>query len=249
MNPNRNRVFLYQLPSAIARVLALAVVIGSLFLLPARAVEAPLLPQTADAGNAYLDRLVFFGESTTTHFCARGGLPRRQVWSDQSGTRMLSPRVALDPIVDPSTGDPISLGALCAREQPELLVLSFGLNGAVYFFNHKEHYFSCYEQLIDAVLTASPKTKILLQTVYPVCRADAYSVDVDTLNAYLRTINEWLPEIAQSRENVRVVDTASVLRAPDGRLRAELADTDGIHLLPAAYAEILQYLRAHAWNF
>lgn len=249
MNPNRNQVFPYQLPSVIARVLALAVAIGSLFLVPVHAAEVPLLSETADAGEAYLDRMVFFGESTTTHLAARGGLPRRQVWSDQSGTRMLSPRVALDPITDPDTGDPVSLGALCAREQPELLVLSFGLNGAVYFVGHKEHYLSCYEQLIDTIQTASPKTRILIQTVYPVSRADAYSVDVDTLNAYLRTINGWLPEIASSHENVRVVDTASALRASDGRLRAELADADGIHLLPAAYAEILHYLRTHAWNF
>lgn len=249
MNPKRNNVSPYQLPSAIARVLALAVVIGSLFFIPARATVAPLLPETADAGEAYLDRLVFFGESTTTHLAARGGLSRRQVWSDQSGTRMLSPRTALDPLVDPSASNPITLSALCARETPDVLVLSFGLNGAVYFVEHKEHYLTCYEQLIDAVQAASPETKILLQTVYPVARADAYSVDVDTLNGYLCTINEWLPEIARSRENVRVVDTASILRDPDGRLRSALADTDGIHLLPAAYAEILQYLRTHAWEF
>ena len=249
MNPNRNRVFPYQLPSVIARVLALAVAVGSLFLLPAQALNAALCPETADAGEADLDRMIFFGESTTTHLSARGGLPRRQVWSDQSGTRMLSPRVALDPLVDPSTGDPISLGALCAREQPEVLVLSFGLNGAVYFIDHKEHYLSCYRGLIDAIKAASPNTEILLQTVYPVARADGFSVDVDTLNGYLKSINEWLPEVAIGQENVRVVDTASVLRAPDGRLRAELADTDGIHLLPAAYVEILQYLRTHACEF
>lgn len=249
MNPNRNRLFPYQLPSAIARVLALAVAIGSLFLLPAHALDTIPLPETADAGEAYLDRMVFFGESTTTHLSARGGLSRRQVWSDQSGTRMLSPRVALDPVVDPATGNPISLGALCAREQPELLVLSFGLNGAVYFLEHKEHFLSCYRGLIDAVQTASPSTHILLQTVYPVSRADAFSVDVDTLNSYLQEINAWLCELSRDRENVRIVDTASVLRDSDGRLRAELADADGIHLLPAAYTEILQYLRTHAWEF
>jgi hypothetical protein len=227
-------------------VLALAVAVGSLFLLPAAALDTPLSLKAADASEASLDRTVFFGESTTTHLAARGGLDRRQVWCDQSGTRMLSPRVALDPLIDPDTGNPISLGALCAREQPETLVLSFGLNGAVYFVAHKEHYLTCYTQLIDAVLASSPNTEILLQTVYPVARADAYSVSVDTLNAYLQTLNGWLPEIAQEYPNVRVIDTASVLRAPDGRLRAELADADGIHLLPAAYGEILQYLRTHA---
>lgn len=248
MNPKRNRPFLFQLPSAIARVFTLAVALGSLFLLPIHANTPTVLAETADAGTAYLDNLIFFGESTTAHLRARGGLPAAQIWADQSGTRMLSPRTAYDPIVYPPTGESLTFREACAREQPEFLVLSFGLNGIMSFIKNRERYLSCYETLIDAVQTASPPTRIILQTVYPVARADNYSVDVDTLNQYIRTLNTWLVELASHKENVRIADTASLLCDADGRLRAELADADGIHLLPAAYAEILDYFRTHAWK-
>lgn len=248
MNPKRNKRFLYQLPSMIARVLTLAVIGGSLFLLPVHADVPTLLPKTADAGGAYRDRMVFFGESTTTHLSARGGLPRRQIWADQSGTRMLSPKTPFEPILDPQTGESLTPSALCAKEQPALLVLSFGLNGVMRFIGDKEYYLNCYGRLIDSLQAASPETRIILQTVYPVARADGYSVDVDTLNAYLQTINSWLPELASRHENVRIADTASILRDRDGRLRTELADPDGIHLQPTAYTEILTYLCTHAWE-
>ena len=249
MSQQRTYLFPFQLPSVIVRVLALAIAIGSLFLLPVHADTPVTLPKTEDAGEAYLDRLIFFGESTTTHLRARGGLPADRIWADASGTRMLSPRTAHDPIVYPPTQESLTLAQACAKAQPEYLVLSFGLNGIVGFANNPNRYLSCYERLIDDIRAASPNTKIILQTVYPVARADSFSVDTDTLNQYICTINDLLPQLASQRNDVRIADTASILRDGCGRLRAELADTDGIHLLPAAYTEILSYLRTHAWQF
>lgn len=230
-------------------------IVGGLLFSPLGAGAAevsPYLPQSPDRGRDYIDTMYFFGESTTAHLRARGvltgGRETDRVWADESGTRMLSSRITSEPIVYPKTGEHLTVSEACGRAQPEILVLSFGLNGVMKFAADRDLYLNSYGRLIEAIQAASPKTRILVQTVYPVARADAYSVDVDTLNAYLSRLNEWLPALAERYENLRVVDTASVLRGADGRLLPSYAEPDGIHLTRAAYEAVLTYLRTHAWQ-
>ena len=211
-----------------------------------------LLHEGADGGMAYIDQMIFFGESTTAHLRSRGvlsgGTDTTQVWADASGTKMLSSRITSQPFPYPPTGEALTPAQACALAKPKYLVLSFGLNGITDFVQNKDSYVSNYAKLITAVQKASPDTKIILQTVYPVRSATGYSVDTDTLNGYINTVNEWIPEIAAMHENVRVADTASVLKDASGRLQAAYDNGDGIHLTKSAYEQILQYLRTHPWE-
>lgn len=248
MKPKRSFVLSFKMPSMIARVIALVIMGGIFGTFPASADTPTVLSESRDMGCAYLDSMVFFGESTTTHLRARGGVDETQIWADQSGTRMLSAKTPSEPIVYPETGEVISIAEACRRKQPAILVLSFGLNGVTRFVHDKERYLACYAALIDTIRNASPNTRIILQTIYPVRNADRFSIDVDTLNAYIQTLNSWLPELVTDPANVRIADTASILRDNRGALCADLADADGIHLLPCAYERILFYLRTHAWQ-
>lgn len=210
------------------------------------------LKETADAGMAYIDEMIFFGESTTAHLRARGvlsgGTETQQVWSDSSGTRMLSSKITSETVIYPPTGEQLTVAQACEKAKPTYLVLSFGQNGLVNFASDKDTYIKNYKRLIDAVRNASPDTKIILQTVYPVCAQGNYSADVATLNQYIKTLNSWLPEIAAAYNNVRVADTASVLWDADGKLASSFDNGDGQHLTVSAYEEILAYLRTHAWQ-
>ena len=210
------------------------------------------LSETPDAGMEYIDSMIFFGESTTAHLRARGvlsgGNSTKQVWTDASGTRMLSSRTTSEPITYPETGEALTIAEACERAKPEYLVLSFGLNGITGFVANKASYVNSYNKLINAVKQASPNTNIILQTVYPVCKAEGFTVDTATLNAHIKILNSWLPEIAAAHENVRVADTASVLYNNEGMLAASFDNGDGIHLTRSAYEEILAYLRTHAWQ-
>jgi len=210
------------------------------------------LESTADAGMAYIDQMIFFGESTTSHLLARGvlsgGTETHQVWTDSSNTRMLSSRITSEPIVYPPTKESLTVADACKREQPTYLVLSFGLNGILNFISTPSQYVNNYGKLITAIQTASPDTRIILQTVYPVSNAEHFGVDVATLNNYIETLNGYLPEIAAKYENVRVADTASVLRDTNGQLLPDYDNGDGIHLTVSAYEAILRYLRTHAWE-
>ncbi len=216
--------------------------------------SALMLPQGEDAGMEYIDRMLFFGESTTAHLISRGvlsdGAATRQVLRDASGTKRLSSRLLSETVIDAATGASVLPTELLAKRQPDYLVLSFGLNGIADFVSNKSLYVDNYNKLIRAVRAASPRTRILLQTVYPVT-ADCHTWKEDgaTVSAHTRLLNGWLTEIAEMHDRVRVVDTASVLTDTDGCLRPEFDFCgDGIHLTKKAYEQILYYLRTHPWE-
>ncbi len=221
--------------------------------------EELTLAETSDAGWAYLSRLIFYGESTTAHLSRSGGVldgsdaERRMVWKDENtGTFTLDDSAIENAIhyypKDGSDKVRILLSEALQREKPEFLVLNIGINGLVYFHGHKNAYLRDYNALLDGIRKASPDTKIILQTIYPVGDGQHFTDDKETANAYIRTLNGWLAEIAAAHTDVRIADTASVLTDDAGNLIAEYDNGDGVHLTNAAYEEILLYLRTHAWQ-
>lgn len=215
------------------------------------------LAETPDAGIEYQNSLVFFGESTTAHLASRGvltdGKNTAQVWANESGTLLLSPKITTQTIRDPKTGEKMTIAEAVAREKPAYLVLSFGLNGIVGFAKNNDTYLQNYQKLIDAIQSASPTTAIILQTIYPVTAptdgsAWHFSASPKEVNAMIDTLNALLPKLANANTGVKIADTASLLRDESGSLMAEYCTGDGIHLNANAYTQILRYLRTHAYH-
>ncbi len=206
------------------------------------------------AGAAYSHQaLVFFGESTTAHLSRVGGVldtpsGRCAVWRDDSGTRMLDRRILASPVLlyaSNGTTESVSVTEALERVKPEVLVLSFGLNGILRFTEMPEQFLGAYQILIDGVRKHSPDTRIILQSVYPVRASTGFSVDVKTLSAHICTLNQKIAQLAY-KNGVRYADTASLLCDADGLLRAEYDSGDGIHLTNQAYRVILAYFQTDA---
>ena len=210
-----------------------------------------VLKETGDLGEDYIDRMIFVGESTTAHLKSRGvlrdGQATEQVWADSSGTMMLDLNILQKTITYPKTRRSMTIAAAAGVEQPQYLVLSFGVNGLIGFSKNEDLYQRAYGKLIDAIHDASPETIVLLQTVYPVAtNQTAFGDGAATVNGYIRKLNEILPKIAKEHD-AYVVDTASVLCDAEGNLLAQYQAGDGIHLTADAYRAILQYLRTHGY--
>ncbi len=211
------------------------------------------LQETDGVGDLSLPDFVFFGESTTAHLARAGGVldtptGRMQVLRDESGTRMLDRRILSSPVIlygADGSHETVSFLDAVTRLRPKHLVLSFGLNGIMSFLATPERFDAAYGHLIDGIRQASPETRILLQSVYPVRASDGFSVDTPTLNAHIRTLNERIQAIAL-QQGVTYLDSASVLRDADGALRADYDSGDGIHLTDDAYRALLAYFRARA---
>ena len=211
-----------------------------------------VIPKSRDLGQAYIDSFIFFGESTTYHLKSRGvltgGTQTTQVWGPPNGTVNLDTTVGTLKIVYPQTGERLTFGDAVRRAKPARILLCFGLNGAVANIRRGKEYFqSCYRILIDAIQNNSPTTEIFLQSAFPVAKnmdMTHFSVDLDTLNAHIRTINGWTEALA-CEYGIAYLDTAEILCDEQGRLRAEYQNGDGHHLTTAAYEKILYYIRTH----
>ena len=214
-----------------------------------------VLAESEDRGQSYLDSFVFFGESTTYHMINRGvlkgGKNTSQVWGPDNGTVNLDTSIASLRIRYPETGEYLTLGEAAAQRKPPYLVLTFGLNGAVQNVKRgKNYYQSCYHAMITEIRSASPHTKIILQSCFPVAKnmdMTYYSVTVDELNDRIDTINGWVLELAE-REGLRYLNTAEILKDKDGRLIDRYQSGDGHHLTREAYVEILHYIRTHGYE-
>ena len=213
-----------------------------------------LLTEGEDRGQGYLDGFIFFGESTTYHLknrgVLRGGRDTLQVWGPDSGTVNLSPAIASQKIRYPDTGELLTVAEAAARKKPDYLVLTFGLNGAVQNVRRgKDYYQSCYRLLLEAIRDASPDTRLLLQSCFPVAKnmdVTNYSVTARQLNELIDTLNGWVLELAEE-EGIPYLNTAEALKDEEGWLRDELQSGDGHHLTRDAYLEILHYIRTHGY--
>ena len=145
-----------------------------------------VLTETADAGQAYIDKIVFLGDSTTYGLRAykmlAGGKDTTQVWTPKTGTLTLS-QASFATIVYPETDEELTIADAVAKKKPEYLVITLGVNGVAFM---KEDYFkSEYKKIIDSVQTASPDTKIICQSIFPVAKSYARldSINNDLIDA------------------------------------------------------------------
>lgn len=200
-------------------------------------------------GADFLDQLTFFGESTTTHLRQRSCIDNSRVWANASGTAKLDSNLANRPLFDLKSNDHMTPTELAQRDQPDFLVLSFGLNGIMDFYEHPDDYLKKYQKLIDALSEASPNTFFLIQSIYPVAREEfhtdwRFSASPEEINKKIQVLNQHLETLAKSLSNADFIDTSCNLKDEEGFLQPEYT-TDGIHLTEDAYATILARLELY----
>ena len=206
-----------------------------------------------DAGDDYVDSIIFIGESTTYHLKSRGvlkdGQKTEQVWSTSMGTMMLDQNIAELKIIYPDTSEEMTIGEAARLKQPERFVLTFGLNGAVNKIKRGEQYYkSCYVTLIEALRQGSPDSEIIIQACPPIAEnmdVSAYGVDAATLNSYIDTLNGWARNMC-AEQGARYLASNLALKDDRGYLKSEYQIGDGYHLSTAAYEKMLYYIRTHA---
>ena len=204
--------------------------------------EPFVLPKTKEDA---LEGVFFFGESTTAHLARVGGVLdtdayRDKVLRDESGTRYLDGRILSSPVF--YHGETISFAEAVERAQPRVMVLSFGLNGITRWNRDPEAFVRNYRVLIEGILSRSPNTKILLQSVYPVGETPAFGIPKEEVNRQIVKLNARVSELADTYKNVEYINTAAFLCDANEALNAAYDSGDGIHLTNGAYEILLQFL-------
>jgi hypothetical protein len=213
---------------------------------PASPVElTPVLGETPSAGQGYIDRITFLGDSTSygLKYYAKlsGGKETAQVWTPASGTLTLDHQ-SYATIVYPPSGEEISIRDAITDAQPEILMITLGVNG-VSFLGEKD-FKAEYGDLISDIMEISPDTRIIVQSIFPVAASYEYLKSIN--NDKINTANQWLRDIA-SEYGVRYLDTVSVLAVGTGGFLPETYHNgDGIHLNGETFTIVLDYIKTHA---
>jgi lysophospholipase L1-like esterase len=205
----------------------------------------PRLELTGDAGREYLDKIVFLGDSTTYgigYYYRKGYTdlcPPSQVWTPKSGTMSLWDYDTAT-IVYPDTGKEILIQDAAKAAQPEILLITLGVNGISSL--GEEEFKADYAALVKNILAVSPDTKIILNSIYPV--ADSWKYQKSINNKKITAANGWIEDLA-GELGLRYLHTFETL-AVDGKLPESAHNGDGLHLTGETFGKVMTYIRTHA---
>ena len=198
-----------------------------------------ILPQTNDAGESYIDKIYFVGDSTTYHF-KKANIDENHLLVPESLTLMLDSSIC--DIFVGNTG--LTIPEAIKDYNAEIVIITLGVNGADRFT--EVAYKTYYNKLINAITKASPSTQIILQSVFPV--AKWYSdQNIGITNTGIDRINGWLKEIALEN-GLPYLDTQSILKDKNGAMISEYDEGDGVHMNEKGYQLIVEYIKTHAYK-
>ena len=204
------------------------------------------LGETADAGQEYIDKMCFLGDSITYQMGSNHFLPFTQIWVPEVGTLALfsCPSVLINyyPKDDPDNPRELSIADTAAACQPEYLVITLGLNGIATL--DEPQFKQYYRDLIHTIQDNSPDTKIICQSIFPVVES---LVPEGITNSEVVAGNQWIRDVAEET-GVRFLNTYEALVDSSGGLVPAYSPWDGYHVTAEAYEVIFQYIRTHAWQ-
>ena len=214
----------------------------SVFLIFAFLVSFPL--KTAADYDDPVDRMTFFGDSTTAHLALRGGIPAERVWSGVNSTVLFETVNAVKCVHLQKENRDLSLAEAVALKKPRILVITVGVSGGAGRLS-RESFVSIYRELLLSVRKASPETKILVQSLLPLSDKSVKHYKRWTKEAVVQA-NGWVRELC-AEMRIPYVDTHAKLIDPNtGYLKTEYQNDEYMHLTSAAYTVILENLRVRA---
>ena len=203
---------------------------------------AAVLGETEDMGQEYIDKFIFLGDSTTYGLAHYEVVPASQVWTPASGTLTLSLWSIANIVYE--DGTEISIIDAVSLKQPEYIMITLGVNGIS--FMGEEVFIDEYTKLVEAIKTASPDTKIILNSIYPI--SAEYPAENGITNEKIDTANLWVEQIADAL-GVRYLNSASVIKDENGTLPKSLDNGgDGLHMNADGYNLVINYMRTHGYK-
>jgi hypothetical protein len=202
------------------------------------------LPETEDAGQAYIDSLTFLCDSPwiglKNYGMLSGGESTSQVWTSPSGVMAVA-EIADSRIVFPNDGSIVTAANAAMILQPSILVIALGNDGIP---NADQFDFmDKYEALINSIRRASPSTWILCLPLTSV--TVDYSMGDGLTAAKCNEVDTWIQTVC-SETGAYYCDAVSAVQDVSGMLLQEYASADGRTLNSTGINQVLQYLRYHA---
>ena len=144
-------------------------------------------------------------------------------------------------LTDEVRGEEIPLEVL-GEKQPAKLYVLLGTNALVGTGND-DGFMSYYSQMLDALRETLPNATIFVQSILSV-RPEALESAPGLAPDRLAGINDKIKQLCAEKGCLFINLTAG-LCGEDGYLREDLANTDGIHMVPDGYSQWIGFLAEH----
>lgn len=205
-----------------------------------------VLGSTPDYGETYIDNMIFICDGTLSPIKDFGILKQEwQIFSGERGSLSLDYSIDTATIVYSKTAESLSISEAIEKELPQYVVITLGIDNGVGYCT-EEKFTEYYQKLIDTVVEASPNTKIILQSIFPV--SSSYQKVSDSIdNSKIDRANAWIQKLAD-KNSLRYLDTASCLKNDKGLLDSKYDSGDGLHLNSDGYTAVINYIRTHGYK-
>lgn len=210
----------------------------------ADASAAMRLTESADMGQAYIDRLTFLCDSCAIgmrdYGLLSGGKETYQVWGTDTGFLRMSELINTE-IIYPADGSSISIADAALLAKPEILVVMIGQDG---LGETDESVFKAnYQAVLTSIKSSSPDTVIICCSISSISDnytgADALTVEKIDL------ANVWIQSLC-AENGAYFCNTAGAVGDGGDFVKTAYLSTNGKTLNSAGITELLGYLRTHA---
>ena len=202
--------------------------------------SSALLPETADAGDAYQNETLFIGDSNTVRLYANGLISLQQFCAKEGiGTHAALNEGIVTFKKDSST---YTIAQAVAKMKPRRVVIMLGTNDTGMSV---DEFIKNYTALVQAIQESYPYTDIIVNTVPPVPANHANyphmdQTKIDDFNMALLSMCEQM--------GLKFLNSAEALKDANGYGREDYYQTGDIHLKPVGLKAMLSYLRTHAYQ-
>ncbi|MBQ9845671.1 MAG: Ig-like domain-containing protein [Oscillospiraceae bacterium] len=203
-----------------------------------------ILPETADAGQTYIDETLFIGDSNTV----------RSMFYEVTGTKWANivgavsmgiQHVVSDPIAISEFGSGVGKVDVCTSVgiiKPKRIIMTYGTNNANWT---TDSFITEYKKAAAAVSAAYPYADIIINAIPPVDRIRDYpNITMQQIDAF----NAALAEMCAA-EGYKFLNSAEAMKDEiTGFAKKDFTISDGIHLSKNGFDALFTYIRTHAYE-
>lgn len=186
--------------------------------------------------ESFREEIVFFGDSTTAHLAVRGGIPREQVWSGQTGTVLFETVNTARCVYIRRENRSYTVAEAAARFHPAILVVTVGVSGGAGRLP-RAAFVAIYRELITSIRQASPETRLYVQSILPLSDRSVRHYRRLTKEAVTEA-NGWIEALCREL-SVPYINTHPLLTDESGYLKPAYQNDECLHLTAAAYTVVL----------
>ena len=202
--------------------------------------SSALLPETADAGDAYQSETLFIGDSNTVRLYANGLISLQQFCAKEG----IGTSAALNEgiVTFKKDSSRYTIAEAVAKMKPRRVVIMLGTNDTGMAV---EDFISNYKQLVQAIQTSYPYTDIIVNTVPPVPADHSNYPNMDQTR--IDDFNMALLSMCEEM-GLKFLNTAEALKDSTGYGNADYYQSGDIHLKTSGLKVLLNSLCTHAYE-